>query len=444
MSNKRRHPDDSIGSYQRIQAERRALPAWEARAGFLKRFGKTDTLVLTGETGCGKTTQIPQFLLAAGYGDSGVIGITQPRRVAAVSVARRVAEELGEEVGERVGYCVRFDECTSAATRIKYMTDGMLLREAVAVPSLRRYSVIIVDEAHERSLQTDMMLALLRRAQAERNRGSSGGGSGGSNGGSGSSLQKSGGKLKKASSSPPLKVIVMSATLDTSTFCSYFHDAPAVSIEGRQFPVSIFYTKEAPPDYLEAAVVAVLQVHTTEPYPGDILCFLPGQDDIEAVALSIKQRWAEYLAEEAEEHGGEGAFLLPNGGGGGGGSGSKRSKHAAGGGSGGGGSANGRGTGAENVNGGGDGPPHSSTTSTSTTAGSAHHPPPLSIHKLYAALPPALQLKALKPAKEPGQRKVILATNIAETSLTIGGVVYVVDTGLAKVCVRAQRLHQLL
>ena len=139
MSNKRRHPDDSIGSYQRIQAERRALPAWEARAGLLKRFGKTDTLVLTGETGCGKTTQIPQFLLAAGYGDSGVIGITQPRRVAAVSVARRVAEELGEEVGERVGYCVRFDECTSAATRIKYMTDGMLLREAVAVPSLRRY-----------------------------------------------------------------------------------------------------------------------------------------------------------------------------------------------------------------------------------------------------------------------------------------------------------------
>ena len=134
MSNKRRHtqdddPDDSIGSYQRIQAERRALPAWEARAGFLKRFGKTDTLVLTGETGCGKTTQIPQFLLAAGYGDSGVIGITQPRRVAAVAMAQRVAHELGDELGGRVAYQIRYESTVKPECRVKFMTEGILMRE---------------------------------------------------------------------------------------------------------------------------------------------------------------------------------------------------------------------------------------------------------------------------------------------------------------------------
>ena len=278
-----------------IDQQRRKLPAWDARAALISAVADAETLILTGETGCGKTTQIPQFLLAAGYGKKGVIGVTQPRRVAAISVAQRVAEEMGEDIGAQVGYRVRFEESTSEETRICYLTDGMLLREAVADPALRRYSVVVVDEAHERSLQTDMMLALLRRAQSDRRQSK---------------------KLR------PLKLLVMSATLDTGVFCEFFGGAPAVAISGRQFPVSVFYAPSPQADYLEAAATSVLQIHTEEPVPGDVLVFLTGQEDIEAVRQAIKQR----------------AARLPE--------------------------------------------------------GSA----PLHVLPLYAALPPALQLKALQPA----------------------------------------------
>lgn len=308
-----------------MEASRRRLPVWEARATLLSAVAKSPTLVLTGETGCGKTTQIPQFLLEAGYAARGCIGVTQPRRVAAMSVARRVAAEMGEEVGQRVGYSVRFDDCTTDATRLRYLTDGMLLREAVSNPTLRRYSVIVVDEAHERSLQTDMMISILKRAQATR-------------------------KAKQ-----PLKLIVMSATLDTATFCEFFDGAPAVQVLGRQFPVALLYAPTPQSDYLEATTTAVAQIHDEEG-PGDVLVFLPGQEDIDAVAASLRQL-AGQLAPDA---------------------------------------------------------------------------PRLAVMPLYAALPPAMQMKALRPAAS-GHRKVVLATNIAETSLTIDGVVFVVDCGLAKV-----------
>ena len=201
----------ALAANPKLAAERRRLPIWEARQALLAEVAAHPTLVLIGETGCGKTTQIPQFLLAAGYGDRGVIGCTQPRRVAAMSVAKRVAEEMGVEVGSRAGYCVRFDDCSTSETRIRYVTDGMLLREAVADPSLRRYSVVIVDEAHERSLQTDMMLAILKRAQESR-------------------AVATGPKRKQKGALPPLKLLVMSATLETATFCTYFGNAPAVQV----------------------------------------------------------------------------------------------------------------------------------------------------------------------------------------------------------------------
>ena len=323
---RRRAADDDGSSASALAASRRLLPIWEARKALLAAVAKAPALVLSGETGCGKTTQIPQFLLAAGYAEDGLIGVTQPRRVAAMSVARRVAEEMGVDLGDRVGYSVRFDDCTSESTKIRYVTDGMLLREAVVNPALRRYAVIIIDEAHERSLQTDMMLAILKRAQASR-----------------------------AAGRKPLKLIVMSATLETETFCAYFGDAPAVQVLGRQFPVAALYAPAPQPDYLEAATTAAMQVHAEEA-AGDILVFLTGQEDIEAVGKAIRERAAKL-------------------------------------------------------------PPGSAA---------------LSVHPLYAALPPAVQLRALRPATN-GIRKVILATNIAETSVTIDGVVYVIDCGLAKV-----------
>ena len=360
-------------------AERQKLPAYEARSAILEAVKSTETLVLTGETGCGKTTQIPQFLLEAGYGRRGLIGVTQPRRVAAISVASRVAAEMGEEVGGTVGYCVRFDDNTSDDTRLRYMTDGMLLREATGSPALLRYSVVIVDEAHERSLQTDMMLALLKRAQRDRRERRAGGGKKGGSGG--------------GSTFFPLKIVVMSATLDTATFCRYFagsdgSDAPAVQVLGRTFPVSVHYTPEPMADYLEATITTILQLHTEES-PGDILVFLTGQDDIEAVGTAVRQRAAAMAAQSAREAAATAAAI------------------------------------GADVAGGGEG-------GFAPLSAPAPAFGQLAVLPLYAALPPAAQLKALKPAA-PGVRKVILATNIAETSLTIDGVVYVVDTGLAKV-----------
>ena len=157
-------------SADQLIAERRRLPMWRARAELLEVIAGAPSVVVTAETGSGKTTQIPQFLHAAGYTSRGTIAITQPRRVAAITVARRVAAEMGASLGGLVGYCVRFDDKSCAATKVRYLTDGMLLREACADPSLKRYAVVIVDEVHERSLQTDILLGVAKRAQAPRGR----------------------------------------------------------------------------------------------------------------------------------------------------------------------------------------------------------------------------------------------------------------------------------
>lgn len=246
---------------EELQAARQRLPIWTARGSLLKEVAASSTLVLTGETGSGKTTQIPQFLYAAGYtSSSGMIGITQPRRVAALTVAQRVADEMGSTLGGTVGYSVRFDDRTSAATRIKYLTDGMLLREAMLDADLKRYALLIVDEAHERSLQTDVMLAVLKTAQARR-----------------------------AATKRPLKLLVMSATLEVDLFCDFFPRAPAVQLLGRTFPVQVLYTEEPQADYVEAALRTVMQIHVEET-AGDVLVFLSGQEEIEAAVLALEQR----------------------------------------------------------------------------------------------------------------------------------------------------------
>jgi ATP-dependent RNA helicase DHX8/PRP22 len=278
-------------------------------------------LVVIGETGSGKTTQITQYLAEVGYCVRGKIGCTQPRRVAAMSVAKRVAEEVGCRLGQDVGYTIRFEDCTSPDTKIKYMTDGMLLRECLIDPDMKQYSIVMLDEAHERTIHTDVLFGLMKKAVLKRK---------------------------------DLKLIVTSATLDSVKFSEYFYQAPIFTIPGRMFPVEILYTKEFESDYLDACLITVMQIHLTEP-PGDILVFLTGQEEIDTACEILFER-VKSLGPEAPE-----LLILP----------------------------------------------------------------------VYSALPSEMQSKIFEPAP-PGSRKVVIATNIAETSLTIDGIFYVVDPGFVK------------
>ncbi|XP_058713271.1 pre-mRNA-splicing factor ATP-dependent RNA helicase DHX16, partial [Poecile atricapillus] len=307
---------------QSLQESRRSLPIFPFRQELLAAVAQHQILVIEGETGSGKTTQIPQYLHEEGYTRGGMkIGVTQPRRVAAMSVAARVAVEMGTKLGNEVGYSIRFEDCTSERTVLKYMTDGMLLREFLTEPDLASYSVIMVDEAHERTLHTDVLFGLIKDIARFR---------------------------------PRLKVLVASATLDTERFSAFFEHAPVFRIPGRRFPVDIYYTKAPEADYLEACVVSVLQIHVTQP-PGDILVFLTGQEEIEACVELLQER-CRRLGSRLPE-----LLVLP----------------------------------------------------------------------IYANLPSELQARIFQPTP-PGARKVVVATNIAETSVTIDGIVYVLDPGFCK------------
>ncbi|KAF3692264.1 putative pre-mRNA-splicing factor ATP-dependent RNA helicase DHX16 [Channa argus] len=307
---------------QSMQEVRRSLPIFPYREDLLAAIHEHQILVIEGETGSGKTTQIPQYLLEDGYTNGGMkIGCTQPRRVAAMSVAARVAQEMSVKLGNEVGYSIRFEDCTSERTVLKYMTDGMLLREFLTEPDLASYSVVIIDEAHERTLHTDILFGLIKDIARFR---------------------------------PDLKVLVASATLDTERFSSFFDDAPVFRIPGRRFPVDIYYTKAPEADYLEACVVSVLQIHVTQS-PGDILVFLTGQEEIEACCELLQERCRRLGSKIAE------LLVLP----------------------------------------------------------------------IYANLPSDMQAKIFNPTP-PGARKVVVATNIAETSLTIDGIIYVIDPGFCK------------
>ncbi|KAL3766674.1 hypothetical protein ACHAWU_003430 [Discostella pseudostelligera] len=310
-----------IISNKSIKEQRESLPIHRLKPELMRAMTENQVLVVIGETGSGKTTQMTQYLHELGVTRNGVIGCTQPRRVAAISVAKRVAEEFGCTLGDEVGYTIRFDDVTSQSTIIKYMTDGMLMREYLADNDLKRYAALMLDEAHERTIHTDVLFGLLKDLCYRR---------------------------------PDLKLIVTSATLDAEKFSTYFMECPIFTIPGRTYPVEILYTKEPESDYLDASLITIMQIHLSEP-AGDILLFLTGQEEIDTACETLYSRM-KALGDLAPE-----LIILP----------------------------------------------------------------------VYSSLPSEMQSRIFEPAP-PGSRKCIVATNIAEASLTIDGIYYVVDPGFSK------------
>ena len=255
-----------------------------------------------------------------------------------MSVAKRVSEEVGCRLGQEVGYTIRFEDCTSPETRIKYMTDGMLQRECLIDPDVSQYSVIMLDEAHERTIATDVLFGLLKSTFLLYSN-------------LASIVDEFAEAIKRR---PDLKLIVTSATLDAEKFSKYFFGCPIFTIPGRTYPVEVLYTKEPESDYLDASLITVMQIHLSEP-PGDILLFLTGQEEIDTTCEILFERM-KALGPKVPE-----LIILP----------------------------------------------------------------------IYSALPSEVQSRVFEPTP-PGARKVVIATNVAETSLTIPGIYYVIDPGFSK------------
>ncbi|MBF0141887.1 MAG: ATP-dependent RNA helicase HrpA [Magnetococcales bacterium] len=319
------------------------LPIVARRGEIREAIARHPVVILSGETGSGKTTQLPKICLEMGRGTGGLIGVTQPRRIAVKSLSAFIARDLGSALGEAVGFKIRFQDRLSAKTRIKFMTDGILLAEIQGDPRLTAYDTLIIDEAHERSLNVDFILGHLHRILPRR---------------------------------PDLKVIISSATLDLEKFSRHFNDAPMIEVTGRNHPVEIRYRprerssregeesspeesvgrgaeakrggEEKEPVDLESAVITAVDELSREEITGDILVFLPGEREIREIAGLLRQ----------------------------------------------------------------------------------HHPPATEILPLYARLSTAEQDRIFSPT---GRRRIILATNVAETSITVPGIRHVVDSGLARI-----------
>ncbi|XP_045799876.1 pre-mRNA-splicing factor ATP-dependent RNA helicase DEAH7-like [Trifolium pratense] len=316
-----------------LSEQRQYLPIFSVREELLQVIRENQVVVVVGETGSGKTTQLTQYLHEDGYTTGGIVGCTQPRRVAAMSVAKRVSEEMDTELGDKIGYAIRFEDVTGPNTIIKYMTDGVLLRETLKDSDLDKYRVIVMDEAHERSLSTDVLFGILKKVVAQRR---------------------------------DFKLIVTSATLNAQKFSTFFGSVPIFHIPGRTFPVNILWSKTPCEDYVEAAVKQAMTIHITSP-PGDILIFMTGQDEIEAACYALAERMEQMVSTSKKEV------------------------------------------------------------------------PKLLILPIYSQLPADLQAKIFQKAED-GARKCIVATNIAETSLTVDGIFFVIDTGYGKMKVYNPRM----
>ncbi|MDQ3307265.1 MAG: ATP-dependent RNA helicase HrpA, partial [Actinomycetota bacterium] len=293
------------------------LPVSQRKADIAATIRDHQVVIVAGETGSGKTTQLPKICLELGRGRNGrVIGHTQPRRIAARTVAERIAEELGTQLGEHIGYKVRFTDRSSDRTAVKVMTDGILLAEMQRDRNLRSYDTIIIDEAHERSLNIDFILGYLKQLLPRR---------------------------------PDLKLIITSATIDPARFAAHFDDAPVIEVSGRMFPVEVRY-RELEDDQPSGIVDAVEEL--LQEGPGDILVFCSGEREIRDAADALEKLRPQRVTDKLE--------VLP----------------------------------------------------------------------LYARLSAAEQHRVFAPHSH---RRVVLATNVAETSLTVPGIHYVVDTGLARI-----------
>ncbi|KAI8463435.1 MAG: P-loop containing nucleoside triphosphate hydrolase protein [Monoraphidium minutum] len=502
-----------------MQEAREGLPILGHEQEVIEAVGVDDVIVLCGETGCGKTTQVPQFLLEAGYGcaafpeRAGAIGVTQPRRVAAVSTAGRVAAELGSKIGGLVGYQVRHDRRIGAGSAIQFLTDGVLLRQLQSDFLLSRYSVLLVDEAHERSLNTDLLLGMLSRVVPLRRR-----------------LHEewvAGGRAGPGVY--PLKLLIMSATLRTEDFTGnrrlFPTPPPVMTVPARQFPVTVHFSRRTEArDYAGAAYRKALRIHRELP-PGGILIFVTGQREADGLVRRLhaalgpprprggkggaaggkgkKRRGGDAAAaarggggaaqgegaeeeaaaadaegplEAGEAYGADAAEAEPAAGGGeeeeeedeaaaaGGGvddydqmeededeeevqvlggdaftpeeiaAAERRFEELygwappSGGGGGGGGSGGGGG------GGGGDGGAAEAAAGGAEGGGGGGAraaPPPAHVLPLYAMLPQAQQAAAFR-SPPAGHRLIVVATNVAETSITIPGIRYVIDAGRSK------------
>ncbi|KAI9802780.1 MAG: putative ATP-dependent RNA helicase DHR1 [Piccolia ochrophora] len=390
-----------------LAAARLALPVVAEEQKIMEAIYNNPVVIVWGATGSGKTTQVPQFLYEAGFGNPrspnpGLIGITQPRRVAAVSMASRVGEELGNVAG-KVAYKIRFEGSVSENTAIKYMTDGILLREASEDIILRRYSAIIIDEAHERSKDTDILIGMMSRIVKLR-------------------LELS----KEDESVQPLKLVIMSATLRTSDFAGnkqlFRIEPPVVQAEGRQHPVTLHWSKKTSHDYVDEAYRKICKGHRRLP-PGGMLVFLTGQNEI----AQLRKRLMQAFSSKAEDSATGGHSVVIS---------SKDAPFET-----------------EDVDLGSAAPDghvdHDSDDEVALTgldndltdeddddddfdvgeaptSDTAMH-----ILPLYSLLPTKEQLRVFDPPPE-GSRLVVISTNVAETSLTIPGISYVFDCGRAK------------